>query len=158
MLLPAVGETRVISSTGAVLQSVARKVLIIGINILTGIITARALAARGTGRTGGDDSLAGVPGQRIESGSPQRFDISTQAHSGKAVGIDGGSASACDFGGRHCRAAGRAFHAGVDSPISAAGDSLCPVVSTECADRHSAWRWDGQGWKAAETLPRPTRS
>jgi O-antigen/teichoic acid export membrane protein len=38
-----------ISSTGAVLQSVAVKVLIIGVNILTGIITARALRPEGRG-------------------------------------------------------------------------------------------------------------
>ncbi len=38
-----------ISSTGAVMQSVAVKVLIIGVNILTGIITARALRPEGRG-------------------------------------------------------------------------------------------------------------
>ncbi len=43
------GETRVISSTGAVLQSVAVKLLIIGVNIVTGIITARALRPEGRG-------------------------------------------------------------------------------------------------------------
>jgi O-antigen/teichoic acid export membrane protein len=42
-------EPRGISSTGAVLQSVAIKILIIGVNVVTGIITARALRPEGRG-------------------------------------------------------------------------------------------------------------
>ena len=68
---PAVGKpARPMSSVSAVIQSVAAKILIIGINALTGIITARALRPEGRGELGRDDPLASVSRHALSLGVP----------------------------------------------------------------------------------------
>ncbi len=129
---------RQMSSVSAVVQSVAAKVLIIGINALTGIITARALRPEGRGELAAMILWPVFLAFALSMGIPSALTFQLRRNPEKQSQLMGAGLLLGLLSGAMAALVGMLFMHGVDPPVPAAGDFVRAHIPVQCATLFSA--------------------